>query len=134
MSQSGRYDNIISLQIMIMKNNTIVIQEANPETVIRDEDQKQVYLYLVSDQYSRKIMDSIMDIPKAILEISNETKIPLRTVYRKIQMLYDSKMLKISGSMTDDGKKYFLYKSKIRSISVRYSKENCIVSIKNNIV
>lgn len=116
-----------------MKNNTIAIQATNPEMVIRDEYQKQVYLDLVSDGYSRKIMDSIMDVPKAISEISNETKIPLRTVYRRIQTLHDSKMLKISGSMTDDGKKYFLYKSKVRSVSVRYSKQDCIVSIKNNI-
>ena len=46
-------------------------------------------------------------------------KIPISTVYRRLQTLYDAKLLAISGSINQDGKKYFLYKSRVKSISLQ---------------
>ena len=37
----------------------------------------------------------------------------MSTIYRKIKKLYAVKALEISGSINDDGKKYFLYKRKV---------------------
>jgi predicted transcriptional regulator len=54
--------------------------------------------------------------PKSVMEITMETQIPMSTTYRKIQILHDNKLLKTSGTITDDGKKLFLYKSKVRGI------------------
>ena len=53
------------------------------------------------------------------MEISDEKKIPISTVYRRLQTLFDAKLLAISGSINQDGKKYFLYKSKVKSISLK---------------
>jgi predicted transcriptional regulator len=53
------------------------------------------------------------------MEISSEKKIPISTVYRRLQTLYDAKLLAISGSINQDGKKYFLYKSRVKSISLK---------------
>lgn len=99
---------------------------------ILDGDLKQILLTVLSDDASRKILDAIIDVPKSILEISVDTKVPIRTVYRKIQTLHDSQLLKISGTITDGGKKFFLYKSKINSITVSYQKNNLIVNMIKN--
>ncbi|QLH03849.1 transcriptional regulator [Nitrosopumilus cobalaminigenes] len=99
---------------------------------IDDEEIRQTFLNIISDNSSRMILDSIIDTAKSILEISDETQVPLRTVYRKIQLFHDSKLLKISGTVTDSGKKYFLYKSKVRSISISYHPKELIVNIIKN--
>ena len=52
------------------------------------------------------------------MDITSETRIPVSTVYRRIQLLQDNKIVSISGTISDDGKKYFLYRSKIRSVSI----------------
>ena len=94
-----------------------------------EEDQKDMYLECLSNESIRKILISITDVPKSVIEISNEQNIPLRTVYRKIQFLYDNKLLKISGAITESGKKFFLYKSKIRGISSNFIEDELIVSV-----
>ena len=53
---------------------------------------------------------------KSAMEITAEAKIPISTVYRRIQTLYDNKLLKTSGTITEEGKRLFLYKSKIKGI------------------
>lgn len=72
-------------------------------------------LWALSDLYCRIILRSIKDIPKSCMEISAECKIPISTVYRRMQNLHDGKLVQTSGSISADGKKYFLYKSKIHA-------------------
>ena len=64
--------------------------------------------------------------------IAQEEKIPLSTVYRKIKKLSDGKLLAISGSINRDGKKYFLYMSKIREINIHWdvieTKIDCVLN------
>jgi hypothetical protein len=80
------------------------------------EEVKDVLLRILADKYSRAILDATMGSPKSAIELSAECKIPISTAYRRVQELHDNKLLGISGSINDDGKKYFLYKSKIKSI------------------
>lgn len=82
-----------------------------------EDERKDVILGILSDRYCRAIIENTMEKPKSAMEISAETKIPISTVYRRLQTLHDSRLLGISGSISDDGKKYFLYKSKIKAIS-----------------
>jgi len=116
----------------VEENNESLISNVSTSQTITDDSLKQTLLVALSDDSSRKILDAIIDVPKSILEISNDTQVPMRTVYRKIQLLHDSKLLKISGTITDSGKKYFLYKSKIHSITVSYQKNNLIVNMIKN--
>jgi predicted transcriptional regulator len=82
-----------------------------------DEDAKnENLLSVVADKYCRFILEAIMDLPKSVIEIANEKKIPLSTVYRRIQILHDAKLVRTSGTITDEGKRLFLYKSKVRGI------------------
>ncbi len=85
---------------------------------VEDEERKQVILEILADQYSKQILQTIMDKPKSVMDITAETRIPVSTVYRRIQLLHDNKIVSISGTISDDGKKYFLYRSKIRSVSI----------------
>jgi len=87
---------------------------------VEDEKRKQVILEMLADKYSKQILQTIMDKPKSVTDITSETRIPVSTVYRRIQLLHDNKIVSISGTISDDGKKYFLYKSKIRSVSITH--------------
>ena len=62
-----------------------------------------------------------MNIPKSVIKITAETKIPMSTTYRRIQSLHDNKLVATSGMITDKGKRLFLYKSKVKRIQIRFS-------------
>ncbi len=83
---------------------------------VQEETTKDVLLEIMADKYSRAILESTMDVSKSALELSNDCGIPISTAYRRVQQLHTHKLLGISGSINQDGKKYFLYKSKIKSI------------------
>ena len=88
---------------------------------IEEDEKKDSILEVMSDKYCRAILENTMEKPKSAMEISAETKIPISTVYRRLQTLHDNKLLGISGSISDDGKKYFLYKSKIKAIAATFN-------------
>ena len=100
---------------------------------IEDESQKEVFLEILSDKYCREILKICMSKPKSAIEISVEGKIPISTVYRRIQKLFDKKILKISGSISEEGKKFFLYKSKVKAITTSYDKDLVKVEIIPNL-
>ena len=85
---------------------------------VNNEEQKQVILQILADKYCKQFLQSTMLRPKSDIEISYETGIPISTVYRRIQVLCDNKLLSISGTISECGKKYFLYKSKVKIISL----------------
>ena len=93
---------------------------------IIEENLQTVFLNCMADFNLRSILFSIIDEPKSMLQICQENNIPLRTVYRKIQYLLDNKLLKISGAISYTGKKFFLYKSKIRAISTKIDDSNIL--------
>ncbi len=51
-------------------------------------------------------------IPKNAYELSKDCDISLTTVYRQVKRLNDKKLLVVSGSIDDGGKKHFTFKSK----------------------
>ena len=88
---------------------------------VEESEKKNGILEILSDKYCRKILESTMDKPKSAIEITAEAGIPMSTVYRRIQTLHDHNLLKTSGIITDEGKRLFLYKSKIKGIQSRYN-------------
>ena len=87
---------------------------------IEEPEIKESFLEILSDKYCRSILEAIMDTPKSAIEVSREKIIPLSTVYRRIQQLHDSKMIRTSGVITDEGKRLFLYKSKIKAVNTSF--------------
>ena len=88
---------------------------------IEEPEIKESFLEILSDKYCRAILEAIMDTPKSAIEVSREKIIPLSTVYRRIQQLHDSKMIRTSGVITEEGKRLFLYKSKIKEVNTSFS-------------
>ncbi len=88
---------------------------------IDEDEKKEALLELLADKYCRTILRVSMSTPKSAMEISAESKIPISTVYRRLQSLYDNKLLRISGTISDDGKKYFLYKSRVKAIFTSFN-------------
>ncbi len=86
-------------------------------------------LEILSDKYCREIIKSIMHMSKSVVEITNETKIPMSTVYRRIQTLFDNKLLATSGIITEDGKRLFLYKSKVKGIQSVFNDDKMEVEL-----
>jgi len=87
---------------------------------IEELESKEYFLEVLSDKYCRLILEAIMALPKSAIEVSREKSIPLSTVYRRIQLLHDSKMIRTSGVITEEGKRLFLYKSKIKEINTSF--------------
>ena len=106
-----------------------VILQGKP---VQEETTKGVLLGILADKYSRAILESTMDLPKSAIELSADCKIPISTAYRRVQELHDQKLLGISGSINDDGKKYFLYKSKVKSIMVCFNRNSLDIEIVPN--
>ena len=84
-------------------------------------EQQDSILEILSDKYCRAILESIMYTPKSAIEITAETKIPMSTVYRRIQSLHDNKLVGTSGMITDEGKRLFMYKSKVKGIQSSFN-------------
>lgn len=97
-----------------------------------EEGKKDSILEMISDRYCRAILESTMDAPKSAIEVSAECKIPISTVYRRLQSLYDNRLLAISGAITTEGKKHFLYKSKVRTIISKFNGVDVDVEIVPN--
>ena len=108
-----------------------MIQEQKFEK-IHDSNLNQVYLQTIADVYSRDILNNIMELSRSPIEISTQTQIPLRTVYRKLQSMLDDGIIKVSGNISESGKKYFMYKSKIRGLQTIYSEKKISVYIIKN--
>jgi len=88
---------------------------------VSSDKKENLILKILGDNYCIAILKAIKEIPKSSIELCHETKIPVSTVYRRIQTLYDLGLLLVSGTITDDGKRVFLYKSKIKSIDAKFN-------------
>ena len=78
------------------------------------------------------IVSSIIKTPKTAVEIAKATNIPISTVYRRLQFLQENKMLKTSGGLNKDGK-YFVYLSKLKTISTYFDGSSTMVSVTPNL-
>ena len=89
-------------------------------TFLDNETQKNDLLNVLADDYSRNILNRIIEIPKSGVQLSNETGIPASTVYRKLSRMADLKLMKITGIISPEGKKIFLYQSRVKSVYAKF--------------
>ena len=108
------------------------MQALNQTIEIQKVDKKNAILEAVSDKYSRGILESITYKPKSATEIGMESKIPLSTIYRRLQTLHDCNLISTSGMITEDGKRLFLYKSKIKGICCNFEEGQIDVKVTLN--
>jgi len=98
---------------------------------VEDLEKNNSKLETISDKYCRAILNTTIYHPKAATDIAIDTKIPWSTIYRRIQMLLDQKLLSISG-LIKDGKRTYLYKSKIKGINCVFDKGQVKVELELN--
>jgi len=99
----------------------------------RDSNLRKAILKALSDEYSRTIMNYTIEQPKSVVDIVKECNVPMTTAYRRVRELEENKILKVTGSVvTDDGKKYFLYQNRLKSIYVIFGLEELDVQIVDN--
>jgi len=96
---------------------------------IEEQEKQDSLLEILSDKYCRAILMSTMYKPKSAIEITREKNIPMSTVYRRIQTLHDNKLLQTSGTITEEGKRLFLYKSKVKGIRSTFNDGNTEVEL-----
>ncbi len=121
--------------LIISKSQYCCIMQVMQKTrKIEDEQRKEAILSIVSDKYCRQILNSTMDRPKSAMELSSESKIPISTVYRRIQTRHDNKLVGVTGLISSEGKKYFLYKSKVKSIMSSYDGGQIEIQVVPNII
>ena len=99
------------------------------EIVIDQDEKKQKAIEIFSDNYTRVILSAMIENPRSALQITEETKIPLTTVYRKIHHLLEQNMIRISGQIAENGKKNFFYKSKLKSFHVTFTKDRFAILV-----
>lgn len=100
------------------------LKAKNSISILTDHDKDRILL-VVSDKNCRDILAQIADGFKSCLQISQDAKIPIVTVYRKIALLKNAKLIDVIGKIGDG--KIFYYKSKISGINVSY--QNNLISI-----
>ncbi|MGI0101629.1 MAG: helix-turn-helix domain-containing protein [Nitrosotalea sp.] len=87
----------------------------------RDVDQENIrhaMLKIISNEQAIQVLECSIDSPKSAYEISTTCSIPLTQVYRWVRKLHKMGLVRISGATNDAGKKYFMYKSKVKEIKI----------------
>ncbi len=105
--------------------------EMQEEQYAVDERQQVIdkILIALADKYNRLILISTIDEPKSALQISKEHNIPVSTVYRKLHMLEKDGLIKVDGSVIENGKRYYLYKSNIKAINIIFTMNTLKVDV-----
>lgn len=89
--------------------------------IIRDGERKKALLRAMADEYSLKILMALIDKADSVNNISRINDIPIATAYRRVSELQEAGLLVIErGVLTDDGKRYDLYRSAVRSMQISF--------------
>ena len=104
-------------------------------TVIVMQDRfKHAILTALADNEMVKILDCATFRPTSVNEVIRDTGISHSTAYRKIKwMLEEGLLFTEKISITDDGKKFSLFRSTLRSIVTRYDQGKMTVQVEYNI-
>ena len=102
--------------------------------IIKDSKFRQAVLTALADEEMMGIINQAMYKPRSFNEIVKETNIPNTTAFRKIKLMIDDGLLVTEKiHITPDGKKSSLFRSTLRSISVKYENNQVVVEAEKNI-
>lgn len=73
----------------------------------------------IADAYARRVLAVCVRQARAVKDIAHETGLPLPTAYRHVNKLVEVGLLLVERSaMTPDGKKYDLYRSRVKAARI----------------
>lgn len=90
---------------------------------------EETILSAFSDPTARKILTTCVREPLSVKEISGATGIPLGSAYRHVNSLVESGLLlRARSAISEEGKRYELYRSRIRQVTVQVTEDGVEVS------
>jgi len=100
---------------------------------LKKYDVNQKVIEALADAQSRSILFSIIKQGKTAMELSEEHRIPLSSVYKKISDLEEIALVKVDKwILSDNGKKFKLYKSRISKADVSIRKPEPVIILTPN--
>jgi predicted transcriptional regulator len=97
---------------------------------LKKYDVNQKVLEALADAQSRSILFSVIKEGKTASELAEEHRIPLSSVYKKISDLEDLSLIKVEKwILSDNGKKFKIYKSRISKADVSIRKPEPVISL-----
>lgn len=100
---------------------------------LKKYDVNQKVIEALADIQSRSILFSIIKKGKTAMELSEEHRIPLSSVYKKISDLEEIALVKIDKwILSDNGKKFKVYKSRISKADVSIKKPEPVIILTPN--
>jgi len=102
-------------------------------TLVRDKNVRRALLGALADEEALRILASTIWKPKSVIELIRECNLPHTSAYRLVNELKDNGLLVAERLvLTDDGKKYALYRSTFKSMSVRFEHGELEVEVSAN--
>ncbi len=100
---------------------------------LKKYDVNQKVIEALADAQSRSILFSIIKEGKTAMELSEEHRIPLSSVYKKISDLEEIALVKIDKwLLSDNGKKFKIYKSRISKADISIKKPEPVIVLTPN--
>jgi len=101
--------------------------------IVKGERLKRAILAALADTELQKILDSAMYQSKSVTQIMRDSNVSHSTAYRKIKWLVDERLLIVDKiEITEDGKKSSLFRTVLKSFSVKYEHNNVAIEAEQN--
>ncbi len=100
---------------------------------ITGQNVRDALIRALADEYSRKILLGTIDRARSVEELSASEQIPISTSYRRVNEMRDIGLLTVEKTIiTDDGKKFELYRSSFRSIKLQLNQGEIVLDVELN--
>src|SRR5207249_7170960 len=88
----------------------------------------------LADIEIQKILDAAMFNSRSVNQLIKDTGIPHTSAYRKIKWLLDERLLIVDKiEITEDGKKYSLLRTVLKSFNVKYEYNSVVIESEQNV-
>lgn len=105
----------------------------NTNLIIKNEKVKRAILGALADTELQRILDAAMFNSRSVNQIIKDTGIPHTSAYRKIRWLIDEKLIVVDKiEITEDGKKYTLLRTVLKSFHVKYEYNTVVIEAEQN--
>lgn len=102
--------------------------------IVERERFTKAILTAMADTEMLRIMEYATDESRSVNDVIRKTGISHSTAYRKIKyMLEESILFTEKIAITDDGKRYSLIRSTLKSINVRYERGKTMIEVDYNV-
>jgi predicted transcriptional regulator len=100
---------------------------------LKKYDVNQKVMEALADAQSRSILFSIIKQGKTAMDLSEEHRIPLSSVYKKISDLEEIALIKVDRwLLSENGKRFKIYKSRISKAEVTIRKPEPVITLTPN--